>query len=373
VNTNIFDEIYKEPGHFLIDEAVSKQKIPIGYTCSYVPEVMLKVGNLFPVRLRAPGVSDTEIADIYLSSVICSYTRSILEFAMDDQYDFLGGIIFTASCDHLRRLYDNLIYLMTDNFYHILDIGNIISKDSKLWLIDELKIFANKISDNFQIEINDDVLAEAISSHNKMLGILQSIGDLRKNPKPPLSGTDFHKLIIAAFCSPQEEIMPHILNFKENLQNSNSKKDYKARIMLVGGQIDDPDYIDLIESTGALVVADRFCTGSLPGLELISEEKKPYDAICENIFNKTMCPRMINDFYKRLNNILAIVEEYKVDGVIVENIKFCDIWGIDTSQLLLELRKRDIPVLRLEREYRLTGEGQLSTRVQAFLESITKN
>jgi benzoyl-CoA reductase/2-hydroxyglutaryl-CoA dehydratase subunit BcrC/BadD/HgdB len=38
--------------------------------------------------------------------------------------------------------------------------------------------------------------------------------------------------------------------------------------------------------------------------------------------------------------------------------------------LVTALRDNGIPVLKLEREYRLGGEGQLRTRVQAFLESM---
>ena len=36
--------------------------------------------------------------------------------------------------------------------------------------------------------------------------------------------------------------------------------------MVVGGHLHDPEFIRLIESQGGLVVADRFCTGSIPGL-----------------------------------------------------------------------------------------------------------
>ena len=71
-----------------------------------------------------------------------------------------------------------------------------------------------------------------------------------------------------------------------------------------------------------------------------------------------------------MKDILRLVKDYKVDGIIIECIKFCDIWYVDTVPLLEALREEGIPVMRLEREYRHTGEGQLITRVQAFLESI---
>jgi len=93
-NLTFFNDLLDEPYNRLIEQAETDGAIPIAYTCSYIPDVLLSVDRLLPVRVRAPGIEGTEIADIYLSNVTCSYTRSLLEFAMDDQYDFFKGGIF---------------------------------------------------------------------------------------------------------------------------------------------------------------------------------------------------------------------------------------------------------------------------------------
>jgi len=64
------------------------------------------------------------------------------------------------------------------------------------------------------------------------------------------------------------------------------------------------------------------------------------------------------------------VKDYQVDGFIVQRLMFCDIWGAEITLLRWEARKAAIPILALEREYLLSGLGQLRTRVQAFLETI---
>jgi len=81
---------------------------------------------------------------------------------------------------------------------------------------------------------------------------------------------------------------------------------------------------------------------------------------------------MMEDFDRRLKTIIDTVKEYRVDGVVIQIIKFCDLWGVDSMPLVSALRKEGIPVLKLEREYSLGGEGQLRTRVQAFIESMGK-
>jgi benzoyl-CoA reductase/2-hydroxyglutaryl-CoA dehydratase subunit BcrC/BadD/HgdB len=81
---------------------------------------------------------------------------------------------------------------------------------------------------------------------------------------------------------------------------------------------------------------------------------------------------MMEDFDRRLQVIIDTVKEYNVDGVVIEIIKFCDLWGVDAMPMVSALRKEGIPVLKLEREYRLGSEGQQRTRVQAFIESMGK-
>jgi benzoyl-CoA reductase/2-hydroxyglutaryl-CoA dehydratase subunit BcrC/BadD/HgdB len=81
---------------------------------------------------------------------------------------------------------------------------------------------------------------------------------------------------------------------------------------------------------------------------------------------------MMEDFDRRLSLILDTVKEYRVDGVVIEIMKFCDLWGVDSMPLVKALRQEGIPVLKLEREYALGGEGQLRTRIQAFIESMGK-
>ncbi len=79
--------LLEKPLNHLIERAMNEGMIPVGYACSMVPEALISAGKLFPVRMRAPGSEGTEMADLYFSSVICTYARSILEFALDGSYN----------------------------------------------------------------------------------------------------------------------------------------------------------------------------------------------------------------------------------------------------------------------------------------------
>ena len=369
----VFEELLESPQNRLVEQAVQDGRIPIGYSCSFVPEALLMADKLFPVRLHAPGLAGTEIADIYLSSFVCSYARGLLEFAMDGRFDLLQGSVFVPSCNHMQRLYDNLQYLKKSDFNYILDVPRKVNEDTLAWMAEELKNIADKFAAHFGVDMSDASLRKAMRQWNDFVSVIQSIGELRKKPHPPITGTEFHQIVMAALASPKDLILPYILDFKKELAEREGIQNYRARLMVVGGHLHDPEFIKIIESQGGLVVADRFCTGTIPGFKTIElGGGNPYKTLAEYTFSKTLCPRMMEEFDRRLNTIIDTVKEYKIDGVVLEIIKFCDLWGVDAMPLVAALRKKGIPVLKLEREYRLGAEGQLRTRVQAFIESMGK-
>lgn len=369
----VFEELLASPQNRLVEQAVDDGRIPIGYSCSFVPEALLMADKLFPVRLHAPGLAGTELADNYLSCFVCSYARGLLEFAMDGRYDLLKGWVFVPSCAHMQRLYDNLEYLQKPEFNHILDVPRKVNKDTLVWMAEELKMLADKLAHHFNVDMSDASIKKAIQQWNDFASAIQSIGDLRKKPNPPISGTEFHQIVMASLASPKDLILPRILDVKQELEQREGIKNSRARLMVVGGHLHDPEFIKIIESQRCVVVADRFCTGTIPGFKTIDiNNDSPYKTLAEYTFAKTLCPRMMEDFDRRLNTIIDTVREYNVDGVVLEIIKFCDLWGVDSMPLVSALRDNDIPVLKLEREYCLGGEGQLRTRVQAFIESMGK-
>jgi benzoyl-CoA reductase/2-hydroxyglutaryl-CoA dehydratase subunit BcrC/BadD/HgdB len=368
-----FDHLLENPQNRLVEQASGEGRIAIAYSCSFVPEPLLMADRLFPLRLHAPGVAGTEIADNYLSSFICSYARSILEFAFDDRYDLVQGWVFVPSCAHMQRLSDNLDYLRKPSFIHSIDVPRKINDGTTAWLAEEFAMLRDRLAGHFGVDMSDASLLKAICQWNTFAQALRDIGDLRKRPAPPVTGTEFHALLMASLTSPKDLILPMIETFRAELDERPGMDDYRARLMVVGGHLHDPGFISLIESQGGLVVADRYCTGSIPGLNPVEENgNDPIMTLADHTFSKTLCPRMMENFPLRLQTIIDTVRDYKVDGVVLEVLKFCDLWGLDSVPLVSALRKEGIPVLKLEREYRLSSEGQLRTRVQAFLESMGK-
>lgn len=370
-----FENLLKVSKNELIDKALQEGRVPIGYNCYTVPEPLLAVGKLFPVCLRAPEVSSTETANFYMSSFNCSYSRSIFQSGIDGNLDFLGGVVFAASCMHIQRAEHNFEINNLDGgndkyVYHVLDTPRKVFPGSIEAMVADMKALAAKLAKSYDVDMSAAAVTQAIKEHNQFNNLLKEIGDLRKGDNPKITGTEWHTVYAASKVAPKDMLIDHLKKLKKELDKREGIKQELPRVMVMGSILDNPAFTQLIEEQGCLVVADRYCFGSLPGMEQIPEDGDPYVNLVQHYLQTQECPRMMEQSAQRIDHVMQLTKEYQVDGVIYEVMKFCDLWGWEAMKVVKALQDCNVPVVRFEREYQLTGEGQIRTRVQAFIESI---
>jgi benzoyl-CoA reductase/2-hydroxyglutaryl-CoA dehydratase subunit BcrC/BadD/HgdB len=142
--------------------------------------------------------------------------------------------------------------------------------------------------------------------------------------------------------------------------------------MIAGSVYDSVAYTEIIENLGGLVVSDALCFGSRYFWEPVEVEDDLWTGLARSYLNRPSCARMTDRVTERADFVQEMAERYKVDGVIFQRMRYCDLWGGEILYLEKRLKELDIPLLQLEREYMLSGVGQLKTRVQAFLERIER-
>ena len=255
-------------------------------------------------------------------------------------------------------------------FAHILDVPHRTDAAARRFFLDEVGSLAAALSSHCGVDTGPAALTEAIGHHNEHVALLRQIGDLRRRERPPLSGADYHALLVASGSAPKAALVPLLREVLAALDDRDGPSPGRARLMLAGSQLDDPGFTAVVESTGALVVADRYCWGSHGSLAPITASSNPIAALADHYLGRTSCPRMMDEHAARVREIVEVAADYAVDGVILQTMKFCDLWGVEAAALTQALRAAGLAVLRLEREYALSNEGQLRTRVQAFLESL---
>jgi len=150
------------------------------------------------------------------------------------------------------------------------------------------------------------------------------------------------------------------------------------RVMVVGSQIDNTDFIDLVEDSGAAVVVDDLCPGTREHFPQVPLRDNPVMGLAERYLGGINCARTYRkksgayDEYleDRFGHIGKFIKDFNVDGVILYFYKYCDPFGFEVPQIKSYIEAKGIPVLYLEGDYSMGAIGGLRTRIQAFLEMI---
>lgn len=160
----------------------------------------------------------------------------------------------------------------------------------------------------------------------------------------------------------------HILSLPHKVSESAIAFFTKQLLRLKEG-LEEADYLRTIEDLGGLVVTDDLCNGTRYFWDRVDEERDPLEALARRYLAKAPCARM-RPSHERMAFIRELIQEFRVDGVVYETLKFCDLYGEDYPILKENLDELQAPVVALDREHRSAGVGQTKTRVQAFLEKL---
>lgn len=377
-----FEDLLQEAHNALVAEEIAQGGLALGYTCYYIPVPLLNLGRCFSVRLRAPRSGSADIAGYYLTTRNCPFSRSLLERAIEGGYNFLGALIGSETCAAMDRAQEHftLLDLVPNPSYFTAHLDAPLKTDDasirhyRRQL--QLKVL-DPLAERYGVDTSEESLRKAIAEHNHLGEVIRAIGDFRKLERPPITSYEFHVIcLVAQVCpyariiGPLEETLDEVKRRKADPQNR-----YRARIVLVGSEVDDPALTKLIEECGLYVAADRYCYGSLPEFEeiRIKPDEDALTALSRHYLTSSQCPRFMNEdkVDERKSYIRQLVQDYHAQGVVFETMKFCEFWGYErvlASYILSN--EMDIPCCTVEHDYILSGQGQLRTRFQAFGESL---
>ena len=377
-----FEKLLENADNELIKQAQADGGIALGYTCFHIPEVLLNVDNCFSTRLRAPNTGSIDIATYYMSNYTCEFARALVERAIEGGYRFLDAVIGVDACSMMNRAMEH---------FEILDINEkpnffVTHTDMPFKITDytldgyerqmQVRVL-DRLHEVFGVDISDAAIRKAVEEHNEVCRIISEISEMRKKDKPVITGYEFHVIDLVTYVCPKALILPYLRETLEELRarKPDRKSPFRARVAIVGSEIDDPSLTRLIEDVGALVVSDRYCFGSTPGREVIElkDDEPALRQICLHYMQVSECARWISDekVLQRRETADRLAKEFKAEGIIYEQMKYCDYWGFERA-LVSHIMHDEYgwPVLSIDRLYNNGNSGQLRTRVQAFVESL---
>lgn len=298
----------------------------------------------------------------------CAYTQSS---------DFIYG---ETTCEAKKKSWEIL------NQHHPVHVMNIPhmkrEKDLALWQ-EEIKEFKEHIEEVIGEPLTLGAMKEGVQTINEKRTALQRLDRLRSmNPEVmPISGKDALFVVQMGFLDDPERYTQKVNALCDELeervsQNISVFPKKTPRLIVLGTPFAPPNWKlhHAVETTGGAIINEESCIGHRyfkdnVNLDGVENEDELYKALMER-YSKIDCACFTPN-EGRIEKILQMVKERKADGVIYYTLSFCHTYNVESKLVLDAMEKAGIPALAIESDYSPEDAGQIKTRVEAFLESIT--
>ena len=360
-------------------KAQEEGKKVFGTFCVYVPDELIFAANAIATGLCGgsqfwvPGgekVLPTNTCPLIKASVGARLDRTCPFFRIADMY------IGETTCDGKKKAWE---ILGEDVPVHVMDLPQMKrEKDIKAWAeeIKELKKVIEEFTGN---KVTAESLNESIKLINNKRKALSRLYECRKADKVPISGRDALVISQIAFYDDPARFTQMTNKLCDELEQRikdgvSVVKEGTKRLLLTGTPLAVPNWKlhNIIETSGAVVVCEEMCTGTRYFENLVDETKTTIDEQIDALANRYMginCACFTPNT-GRIDDIIRLAKEYKVDGVIDVNLKFCSLYDVEGYTVERALKEACIPVMGIETDYTDNDAEQLRTRIGAFIEMI---
>ncbi len=372
-------EILQEYYLYLKEKKAEGKKVIAFISHDNIPEELIDAAGFIPLRMMFAG--NDELMDAshdFLSPSTCAFAQSCIgAFSIKPSYyQFLDLIDYFIVSNHCvsdicaSEIITNYFNISRLNFY----VSYTKSENSIKYFKLELWDLKKQLEEIKGRKINNEDLKKSLKNYNDFKKKLHELSNLN------ITGSQKLGLLQEALLY-GPKLLPKIEKFIQNNKDSQLLNNEKS-VVLTGCSIFFNDYLnDLIEEGGGNIIFFDTWIGSNYFSQILEDSsiessENPIDLFVlrfkNNIFGDHSVPNFLSN---KVSQIYELCENYKREtgkkiGVINHIIKFCDHMSIMSSHLKEQLQNKGIQVLNLERDYSRANRGQLSTRIEAFLEMM---
>jgi len=352
-----------------------------GTFCVYVPDEIIFAAGGIATGLCGGSQFWVPAGEAVLPANTCPLIKASVGARLDRTCPFFriaDVYVGETTCDGKKKAWE---ILAEDVPFHVINVPQMKRpQDLEAW-INEVKGFVSVIEGYTGNKVTGERLHEAIVMLNNKRRALARLYETRKANPVPISGKDALLVTEIAFYDDPSRFTEMTNQLCRELEDRIEKRvgvrpEDAPRIMITGTPMAIPNWKlhHLVESAGAVVVVEESCTGTRYFEHLVDEGPRDLDgeirAIAER-YLKTNCACFTPN-PGRIQDILRLAEEFKVDGVVDYSLQFCGLYTTESFLVRQEVEARGIPFLHLETDYSELDYEQLRTRVEAFLEMLRK-
>jgi len=365
----------------LVEHKTKGGKI-FGAFCVYVPEEIIVAANGICVGLCAGADISIPRAEQVLPRNICPLIKSAFGFKLEKICPYFQAcdlVVGETTCDGKKKTWEILSDYVP---MYVMELPQQKREVDKALWTGELFAFKQKVEDITGNKITASALSKATALLNTRRAALKRLYELRKADPAPISGLDALLPVQVSFFDDPFRLTQKVNDLCVEVENRINNKIGVAppntpRILISGSPMVIPNWKihSIIESSGAVVVCEESCTGTrlFNSLDTGLKENN-LDAQIKFIAErqlKTNCACFTPN-EERLEDILDLCREYKVDGVIHYSLSFCQPYMLEAVKIKKFLDQKKMPLLTLETDYGMGDAEQMRTRVQAFIEMLGK-
>ncbi len=348
-----------------------------GIFCTYTPVEILNAAGFTDVSLCGMSAETIPDAEVHLPKNLCPLVKSSYGFAVSDKcpYTYFSDLIVgETTCDGKKKMYELLGQLKP---VYILRLPQGFDRNARQEWRNELKLFIKYIEEKFNLKITDEALREAVRMKNRERREKLKLLEMFKLSPPPAYGYELYKLFDGAgFLFNREERITKLTELRESLEKAYAAGETTVpknakRIMVtgcpIGGVLDKT--VKLIEENGGTVVCFENCSGIKAAYQMVDEDAEDIvDAIADRYLDigcSVMTPNNV-----RAQLLDKLVKEFNIEGVVEINLQTCLTYIIEAHSVRKQMQDLNVPYICIETDYSESDYGQLSTRIEAFLERL---
>jgi benzoyl-CoA reductase/2-hydroxyglutaryl-CoA dehydratase subunit BcrC/BadD/HgdB len=356
----------------------------VGYLSVHVPLEIVEAFGMVPYRILGDIREPVTEADRGLPAAFCPYMRSVLDLALKGRFDFLDGFAMAHPCDAQEKTVRVISSMVGFPFTHFIDVPSTAHGYAIEYFRTQIENFCAQMSRYSGQPFSEQKLREAIHAYNRQRALVRELYDLNRADPPALSGRDTLDVILAVQSLPVAESVELLREvIAEAKDRREGRPQARPRTLVWGSVIDDGAYLDVIEAGGTNVVIDDLDEGTRPyqtdvevNGDLLSALANKYLVgvqTARTFVDKGQNPLKkdhIADLGARYDHLGRFIDGWKVDGVILLSVRFCDPHGYELVDVMDYLRHLGTPFTYVEHNYSAGALAPLRTRIEAFVETL---
>jgi benzoyl-CoA reductase/2-hydroxyglutaryl-CoA dehydratase subunit BcrC/BadD/HgdB len=364
-------------------EEVEHEGMLVGTTCIQAPEELIYAFGATPMRLCNGSYHYDQKGADFMPSKSCSLVKATLGMLNSDtQIPKVGKpdmIVNPTTCDQKKKSSS----MMADMGYQVYDLEfpNVKeSEASRVYWQRSVRQFAAELRELTGKKLTRKALKAAMNKTGRAQAAFRKLHNFRRKSPSLILGKDVFLVTNAYFFDDIERWTGAVETLNEELAQRD-QSGFKAvqskapRVLFTGSPPIFPNLKLplLIEEAGGVVVSDETCSANRMLYDMTAVDEwmvnDMVDSLADKYLKPCTCPIFTrNDDRKR--RLLELVRDFQADGVVYQAFAGCQVYEMEYRSVAEEFNKMGIPLLYVETDYSHDDKGQLSTRIEAFLESL---